>query len=125
MPAVTPSREEISAIIAEWFPGKRSFRDRCADDILARLVAKPADEPDPDEMNERRAAEDANMREALEPFAKVADDYQAAYEMRLRHYGDEGHKAGPPYSDHYQISVSLGDCRKAKAALSTTGEPKR
>lgn len=41
---ITPSREEISAIIAKWFPGKQSFRDRCADEILTRLAANSADE---------------------------------------------------------------------------------
>lgn len=48
MTAAAPGREEISAIIADWFPGKQFLRDGCADAILARLAAKTADEIDDD-----------------------------------------------------------------------------
>lgn len=41
------------------------------------------------------ASQDAS-REALEPFAKIANDYDAAHAMRVRHHTDEGRAPGPP-----------------------------
>jgi hypothetical protein len=63
------------------------------------------------------------VREALEPFAKIADIYDRAHEERVRHYADEGRDFGPPQPDHYLVSVSIGECRKARAALAAPVPP--
>lgn len=54
---------------------------------------------------------------ALEPFAAMAEVYDAAERKRDKHYSDEGRSPGPAPSDAHRISVMLGECRKARAAL--------
>lgn len=63
------------------------------------------------------------MLAALEPFAKIADDLDRAHEQRVRHYADEGHKAGPPNKDSEYASVRVGDCRKAREAIRASARP--
>jgi hypothetical protein len=59
------------------------------------------------------------VREALEPFAKIADQYDAADQRRLSDYRDEGRPAGPPHADYHRVSVELGECRRALEALAS------
>ena len=61
------------------------------------------------------------LEKALRPFGKVASDYAAAEERRSAAHRDEGRPFGPPLSDGHRISVALGECREALAALD--GEP--
>lgn len=59
-----------------------------------------------------------SVRQALQPFADIADAYDRAYEQRKRQFADErGPFAGPPLSDGHRVSISLGECRTARAAL--------
>lgn len=73
-------------------------------------------------LKELKSARDA-VRQALAPFAKIADIYDRAHEERVRHYADEGRDFGPPQPNHYLVSVSLGECRKARAALAAPVQP--
>lgn len=118
--AVTPSREALVAKLdeiaqfaeANSSAAKNNDRDtwnvhaRKVREVIEVLATKPAEEFDPDAMNERRAAEDArlaaNVREAtIEECAKVS----------------ENHTGGL-----YVVRVNIArDIR----ALSATGEPKR
>jgi hypothetical protein len=58
------------------------------------------------------------LRIALEPFAKLADDYEASEQRRIRTYADEGRAPGAKLPDSHRVSISLGDCRNAKLAMS-------
>jgi hypothetical protein len=65
------------------------------------------------------------MREALEPFAKIADDYDAAEQRRIRTHTDEGRAPGAPLADYHRVSIALGDCRNARLALALFAEMDR
>ncbi len=56
---------------------------------------------------------------ALRPFAEIADDYKAAEAKRAQHHADEGRKLAP-LPDHHRVSIAIGDCREARAALTAT-----
>jgi hypothetical protein len=48
---------------------------------------------------------------ALRSFAKIADDYDRAYEQRVK------------LSDGHRVSISLGECREARAVLAKAEAP--
>jgi hypothetical protein len=62
------------------------------------------------------------------PFARVADNYEASIERANRALLDEAkvhgrsppedHLLKQPLPDSHRVSVSIGDCRRARAALS-------
>lgn len=56
---------------------------------------------------------------ALQPFAKLADSYDAADAQRAKHFADEGRSPGEPKSGDHRVSIALGECRAARAALSS------
>lgn len=49
------------------------------------------------------------LREALKPFAKIAEDYEASEQRRIRTHTD--------LPDSHRVSIALGDCRNARLAL--------
>ena len=82
----------------------------------------------PDELFERIRAgiSDAEARiaaleSALQPFALLAEQYDAADQKRAQNYKDEGRAPGPGTSDGHRISIGLGDCRKARNVLRADG----
>jgi hypothetical protein len=64
----------------------------------------------------------AALREALEPFARLARDYAASDEIRARQHRDERGSTYvyPATNDYHHASVTLGDCRNARLALEHT-----
>lgn len=66
------------------------------------------------------------LRDALEPFAHTADVYEASIEGANRAILDEVRCAGTEYvlkeplPDTHRVSVTMGDCRRARAALTST-----
>lgn len=63
------------------------------------------------------------VQEALEPFAKLADQYDAAHRQKVQHYKDEGHPEPRPHSDGHRVSVSMGELRAAQRAFALTARP--
>jgi hypothetical protein len=57
------------------------------------------------------------LRIALEPFAKIADDYEASEQRRIRTHTDEEREPGAKLPDSHMVSIALGDCRNARFAL--------
>lgn len=57
------------------------------------------------------------VREALEPFAKIADDYDAAHQRRVKFCAVDNSTPGHPMPDSHRVSIAIGDCRKARVAL--------
>lgn len=140
--AVTLGREEISAIIADWFPGKQSLRDGCADDILARLVAKPADEPArPELLALKSRLDNADLRHngGKTAYAILPEDRRSLgilVEAALGKPADEGvREALIPAGIYFDIDGSnfysvergcgCGQIFYIAPSPSTTGEPKR
>lgn len=72
----------------------------------------------------RLRAEVERLQAALQPFATLAEQYEAANKRRDQHYRDERGSGCPPTADHHRVSVALGDCRKARAALAPDGKGK-
>ncbi len=62
------------------------------------------------------------VREALLPFAQTAEVYDTAQENKIRRHIEEGRGAPKPHADHYRVSISIGDCRRARAALAQPAE---
>lgn len=58
----------------------------------------------------------AAAQEALRPFAEIAADYERADAKSAEHHRDED-RTYKPRSDSHRISISLGDCRRARALL--------
>ncbi len=54
---------------------------------------------------------------ALKPFAKLADDYDAAEAKTAAQYRDEGRPPPGPKSDGHRVSIALGEARAARNAL--------
>lgn len=59
------------------------------------------------------------LRAALEPFAKIADEYAASDAVSERHHKDEG-RAWKPTSDGHRTTIFLGTLRRARAALAAS-----
>lgn len=58
----------------------------------------------------------ADLEAALAPFAKIAADYEASDAKSAEHHRDEG-RPFTPRPDGHRVSIAIGDCRRARAAL--------
>lgn len=67
----------------------------------------------------RQAREIERLKAGLAPFAKVAIGFEDGEQRRVKHHADEGRAPGPPLPDCTEVRCTLGDCRKAAAALET------
>lgn len=66
---------------------------------------------------EKRNARIAELEMALGVFAAVADQYDNAHRSRAARFEEEGSTLPPPMDHEYVDLVTLGDCRRARAAL--------
>jgi hypothetical protein len=63
-------------------------------------------------------AEIAKLREALEPFAKAAENFDG---MNVKNTEEWFAYAGQASADGHSGSITVGDLRRARAALKETG----
>jgi hypothetical protein len=66
---------------------------------------------------EKRNMRITELEDALRVFAAVADQYDNAHRYRAARFKEEGSVLPPPKDHEYVNLVTLGDCRRAKAAL--------
>lgn len=67
-------------------------------------------------MGHRAGGEAVGAREALEPFAKLADAYHEAHLERIRNHRDEGRSDPAPLANGHRVSISMGELRRARDA---------
>lgn len=60
--------------------------------------------------------ENAKLRAALKPFAEIARAYAESDDKMAERYKKEGRTINDR-SDGHRVSISLGDCRRARDAI--------